>query len=385
MSWARLPLSRGAFYVVFTLSGFSGLIYQSIWTHYLKLFLGHAAYAQTLVLVIFMGGMALGSWLCGRWSGRWRNLLLGYAAVEGIVGLFALLFPSVFVVVMDWFFSIASPAIGNHQGVTLAKWSLAALLILPQSVLLGMSFPLMSAGIIRRFPQGSGKTIATLYFVNSLGGAIGVLASGFVLIKWIGLPGTVMVAGVINLALAATVWHFCRDQRESVPVSATAPRQDATFILPVLLTVAMLTGLSSFAYEIGWIRMLSLVLGSSTHAFELMLSTFIMGLALGALWVSRRIDGFPQPRAALGWIQIAMGLLALATLPLYGQSFGVMQWLVANLPQTDAGYLWFNAASHVIASVIMLPATFCAGMTLPLITHILIKSGAGERSDPRWS
>mgnify|MGYP001600694033 CR=1 FL=1 len=79
--------SRAIFYAVFTLSGFSGLIYQSIWTHYLKLFLGHAAYAQTLVLVIFMGGMALGSWVCGQWSGRWRNLLLGYATVEGAVGL----------------------------------------------------------------------------------------------------------------------------------------------------------------------------------------------------------------------------------------------------------------------------------------------------------
>ena len=46
---------------IFFLSGFCGLIYESIWSHYLKLFLGHAAYAQTLVLAIFMGGMALRS------------------------------------------------------------------------------------------------------------------------------------------------------------------------------------------------------------------------------------------------------------------------------------------------------------------------------------
>jgi predicted membrane-bound spermidine synthase len=48
---------------IFVISGFTGLIYESIWTHYLKLFLGHAAYAQSLVLVIFMGGMALGDYL----------------------------------------------------------------------------------------------------------------------------------------------------------------------------------------------------------------------------------------------------------------------------------------------------------------------------------
>ncbi len=55
--------NRLLFFAVFTVSGFSGLIYESIWSHYLKLFLGHAAYAQTLVLAIFMGGMAIGSWI----------------------------------------------------------------------------------------------------------------------------------------------------------------------------------------------------------------------------------------------------------------------------------------------------------------------------------
>ncbi len=82
--------------LIFTLSGFSGLIYESIWTHYLKLFLGHAAYAQTLVLAIFMGGMALGSWLCSRYSVGWKNLLTGYALVEGAVGFFRHRFPQRF-------------------------------------------------------------------------------------------------------------------------------------------------------------------------------------------------------------------------------------------------------------------------------------------------
>src|SRR5262245_7792195 len=76
--------------VVFGFSGFSGLIYESIWTHYLKLFLGHAAYAQTLVLAIFMGGLAIGAWLCSRWSVRWKNLLRGYAITEGVIGICAL-------------------------------------------------------------------------------------------------------------------------------------------------------------------------------------------------------------------------------------------------------------------------------------------------------
>lgn len=80
-------LPRGAFFLLFTISGFAGLIYESIWSHYLKLFLGHAAYAQTLVLALFMGGMAIGSVICSRLSGRWRNLLRGYAIAEAVIGL----------------------------------------------------------------------------------------------------------------------------------------------------------------------------------------------------------------------------------------------------------------------------------------------------------
>src|SRR5262245_41701266 len=95
-------MSRSAFYVLFTVSGFAGLIYESIWTHYLKLFLGHAAYAQSLVLVVFMGGMALGAALCARVSERLANPLLGYAVVEAAVGVLALAFHPLFVSVTDW-------------------------------------------------------------------------------------------------------------------------------------------------------------------------------------------------------------------------------------------------------------------------------------------
>ena len=85
-----LPLSPTAFFVLFAVSGFSGLIYESIWTHYIKLFLGHAAYAQTLVLAIFMGGMAIGAWLASRLSDRSRqprhSAAGGDAAVVAQVG-----------------------------------------------------------------------------------------------------------------------------------------------------------------------------------------------------------------------------------------------------------------------------------------------------------
>src|SRR5437763_6483240 len=96
----RLPV--GIFFALFTVSGFAGLIYESIWTHYLKLLLGHAAYAQTLVLAIFMGGMAVGSWLAARLAPRRRRVLVAYAAVEAIVGAVALVFHEAFVAATGW-------------------------------------------------------------------------------------------------------------------------------------------------------------------------------------------------------------------------------------------------------------------------------------------
>src|SRR5437764_6575098 len=94
--------TRALLFALFAASGFAGLVYESIWTHYLKLFLGHAAYAQTLVLAIFMGGMAIGSWLVSRFTLRIRNLLVGYALAELGIGLLAIVFHPVFRATTGW-------------------------------------------------------------------------------------------------------------------------------------------------------------------------------------------------------------------------------------------------------------------------------------------
>src|SRR6266849_8713204 len=107
---SRIP--RSVFFLLFTVSGFAGLIYESIWSHYLKLFLGHAAYAQTLVLALFMGGMAIGSWLCSRWSEAWRNLLRGYALAEGLIGIAGLAFHPIFVTATEASYASILPSLG---------------------------------------------------------------------------------------------------------------------------------------------------------------------------------------------------------------------------------------------------------------------------------
>src|ERR1700741_110031 len=104
-------MPRGALYVLFTASGFAGLIYESIWTQYLKLFLGHAAYAQSLVLAVFMGGMAAGAAWCARFSPRIASPLRAYALAEAGVGLLALAFHPLFVLLTGWSHDSLLPAL----------------------------------------------------------------------------------------------------------------------------------------------------------------------------------------------------------------------------------------------------------------------------------
>jgi hypothetical protein len=104
-------------FALFTLSGFTGLIYESLWTHYLKLFLGAAAFAQSFVLATFMGGMALGAWLASRWSARAKNLLAAYGWVEVLIGLAALVFHPVYVFLTQASLDRVIPALGSPNAV----------------------------------------------------------------------------------------------------------------------------------------------------------------------------------------------------------------------------------------------------------------------------
>lgn len=391
-----MPVALGrrqlcALYALFLLSGFSGLVYESIWTHYLKLFLGHAAYAQTLVLAIFMGGMAVGAALAARFSAGVTGLLALYGAVEILIGFQGLLFHRVYVAATDMAFSHWLPALEADWQIQSVKWGLSAALILPQSVLLGATFPLMSAAVIRWQRMSTGRVLANLYSTNSLGAAVGVLASGFWLIGLVGLPGTVMAAGIINVLLGVLAVLLAR-RLPVVNVTPNASVMAPISITPVeeknrvqtsmqywLLATALLTGLSSFVYEIIWIRMLGVLLGASTHAFELMLSAFILGLAIGGYAIRQYIDRLSKPVVTLAIIQVVMGLAVVSTLLCYNLYFEWMAWVVQHVAANDSGYWQFMLASHGFALMMMLPATICAGMTLPLVTHSILRAVQDEK------
>ena len=373
----------GLLLLIFVLSGFAGLVYQSIWTRYLGLFLGHAAYAQSLVLALFMGGMAAGAGIVARRGVRWRNLIRGYAIVEAVIGLFGLIFHTVFVTALGLSYEVIMPALGEPWLVNTWKWLLAAGLILPQTVLLGMTFPMMSGGLIRRWPERDGDALGGLYFTNSIGAAIGVLVASFLLLPKFGMPGAMLAAGLLNLVVAGLAWWL--SQGREAPRDAEAPGTnswsgDGGRLLLVVVGATFLSSAASFAYEIIFVRMLSLAVGTTLHAFELMLASFIAGIALGALWIRRRADTTASPLRLVGVLQVLMGLAALLALALYSHAFGWVGFLMDALARTDGGYSLFNLGTAIIAILIMMPTAFFAGTTLPLFTVALLRDGQGEAS-----
>ena len=394
------------YYIIFVASGFAGLIYQSLWARYLKLFLGNAAYAQVLVLAVFLAGLAVGSALAARVSGNLRRPLLVYAIAEVVVAVAAFCFHDVYVAAESWATDFVLPRADAAIAAELFRWSLAALLILPQSILLGATFPLMSAGLARMNPHKSGLIVSYLYFTNSLGASLGVLCSAFVFIPSYGLPGAGFAAGLINAFVALAVWILGKCYNDTAaPVPALDSllnrhsRVGGNLNNPevrgdsrlrgndgerewgnarLILLVAAVTGAASFVYEIVWIRMISLLVGSSSHSFEVMISVFILGLAIGGWIVRKRAQSGANPLALLAKVQFVMGALALASLFVYPHLFGAVEWFAANMPRSPTGTFGYNLYllfSYGLSGLMMLPATICAGMTLPLLTKSLMRGG----------
>lgn len=375
---------------LFVLSGFSGLIYQAIWSHYLGLTLGHAAYAQTLVLSIFMGGMAIGAAIASRYTLQIRHLILAYAIIELLIGLAGLVFHPGFL----WYTQISQesvlPALSSGASASLYQWLSATGLILPQCILLGATFPLLSAGYLRFTPADDARVLGGLYFSNSIGAAVGALVATFVLLPAIGMPGAMATAGWVNMIVALgaiVIWRLTLDEpAEQIASEAdsggneTAAPLASVTLFRLIIASTFLSGAFSFVYEIGWIRLLNQALGTTLHSFELMLAAFIAGLAFGGLWIRNRAGRIQNAIRYAALAQILMGVAALLSVIVFAHSFSWVGWMLEAFQRNDQGYDLFILGSAVISLLVMFPAAFFAGMTLPLFTMSLLRGHHGERS-----
>ncbi|TFH65398.1 MAG: spermidine synthase, partial [Candidatus Zixiibacteriota bacterium] len=284
-------------YTLFLLSGVSGLIYQIVWTRMLVLVFGNTMLATSTVLSAFMGGLAAGSYTLGRYiDHRPRPLIRVYALLEAGIGIFALLFPLVLQAVTPIYTGLYSAVEGNIILLNLVRFGVCFAIILVPTFLMGGTLPVL----IKRFSAAGnriGHETGFLYGLNTVGAVLGTIASGYFLLRVLGMQYTTWVGVFINLLVAGAAWMLWMARLE---VSATATEEkletSATGTSPptyrsietrmVLIGIG-LSGFCALAYEVFWTRMLNLFLNNNIYSFTAILGTFLVGIAVGSLIYAR--------------------------------------------------------------------------------------------------
>lgn len=364
---------------LFFLSGAVGLVYEVVWGKYLGAILGHTGVAHAVVLATFMGGLALGNALLGGVADRVKNQLYLYAWLELGVGLLAALSPMSMGLLAKAYVALAT-SLGLGGGALLtAKIAVAALALLPPTLLMGGTLPALS-----RFITSSMATmqasIARLYFLNSFGAVAGSLVAGYVWIPAYGLDRALFLGAGINVLVGLAALGLSKRLAAMAPAEPAdeAAQPDAPVygqgqVRAILVAVAV-SGFVSLAFEVAWIRLLSLVLGSSTYSFSLMLAAFVGGIANGSWLIHRGKVPGRDPYRQFAWAQWGIALSVLATLPFYEQLPAAMIALREGLPRTDTGFYLYQVVQLASCFVLMLAPATCIGMTLPLASRVVTRA-----------
>jgi predicted membrane-bound spermidine synthase len=386
----RPPDNRSVFiYLVFFATGAAALAYEIVWTRWLELLLGTTTHAATAVLAAFMGGLALGGLLFGRLADRVGQRLALYGWLEIAIGLYALAFPALLSGATGVYLAIARSVGANPLTTFWLRFGLALVLVLIPTTFMGGTLPILVRHFASRHRVGRG--VAWLYFLNSAGAAIGCALAGFVTIGHFGLTFTSTVAALVSVTagLVALALRRHSKREDDGETDDAAPAKVMPLIpagvagsLPTVRRVAVaavVAGAAAMAYEIGWFRLLSLVLGSSSDAFTLMLATFIGGLAIGSLWAAPRIDRWADPAGSLARIQLIIGMLGLLTL----SASALLPHLSIRLRAAALGsYPTYQAMQLGICALLMILPTFLMGVSFPLMARVVTLTDRRSAATP---
>jgi spermidine synthase len=308
------------------------LIDEVVWVRLLKMTLGNTVYASSIVVSMFMAGLALGALVMSRYADRVGKKLRLYAVLEVLVTISALLMPWSLRLAdgaYHWFFVKYQP---SPTGLLFVQGIVSAFLLLVPTMLMGSTLPLLGR-YVTTLEQRVGHFVGKLYALNTLGAALGCFLAGFVFIRMVGVMGTLYIAAGINLFVAFGGWMLSRShesagrqvkkqtkaqQPVAVPEEVRASRQ---YILAVGF---FLSGLISIGYEIIWMRSIVVPLGGFTYVFSAVLTVYLVGNVVGA-WIgsllSRRLR---NPAVAFGLSLTCLGVFGIFYIPWFRMWFSFL-------------------------------------------------------------
>ena len=362
---AKTPALLPVLLLLFGASGCAALIYEVVWYQQLQLSIGATSVSLGILLATFMGGLCIGSMWLPRVTLKQHPLLV-YAALEAGIGLCALVVHGLLPVLNQVYFAGAEHGLGGM----LSRGLLAAVVMLPATILMGASLP-----AIVRWIEATPVGVAWwgfLYGGNTLGAVLGCLIAGFYLLRVYDMAITTYVAVAINLVVAAVSVIL---SKVTPPVSGSTPVAEGTSEAggaarwPVYLTIA-LSGATALGAEVVWTRLLGMLLLATVYVFSIILAVFLAGLAIGTAAGSALLKKI-RPQSALGWCQIliALGMAWTAYSIVHTLPF----WTDDVLLTKDPWHMYQLDLKRCIWAI--LPATLFWGASFPLACAAIARTG----------
>lgn len=359
----------------------------------LVLALGVTAEATSCILAVFLGGLALGAYLGGRIADRFPGqALLLYGLAEILVAVSGLLVTAVAPSLPEFVASIAIK-ISHSQIETIAmRLAVCSVLLLIPTIFMGSSLPFLTRYFVKRGLYAK-NFFSKLYGINTLGGAVGSFLTCYVGMPMLGLFGTVCLAAGLNLvvgicasicsflnfsgSVVASEEHLSKQEESSSADTSPVTHADSqrSISLPLLITLSGLCGYTAIAYEILWTRMLRFSTTSTTYAFSALLTTFLLGLALGSfvyhkLLLNKFKSGHKEELKWFAHLQFITSIFCAASLLCLPASF-LLRTTVPQLLGSFIPWQYHHSLQLYITAFLfmLLPATLI-GISFPLTTSL---------------
>ena len=360
----------------FFVSGFVGLVYEICWIRKASLAFGSTTLAVSTVVAVFFGGLALGSYIFGRYSQKTLRPLKLYALLEISLGVIVLLNPALF----SWaenLYGLFYPSIMHSFAfLSFIRFILMVSLILLPTILMGATLPLFCRQYVVNESRIS-LSVGLLYGLNTLGAAIGCIVCGFYLIPHIGLNKTIWLGGVLNILIGLTIRRMQitatsshRTDAESkirrgknVSSSMPPPSIYVHSTARDVFTVSALFFFSGFAAlgsEILWIRYLSLIIHNTVYTYTLTLTITLTGIVLGSILISSFADRTYRRALIFGAVHVLTGISVLIVLMLPAE-----WWKGVIDTQDFSTHLW------IFMLVLLFPAIL-SGISFPLAIRMVV-------------
>jgi len=263
---------------VFFLSGFASLLYQVIWQRLLTLYYGVGTVSISLIVSVYMLGLGLGALAGGFLAERVQNKIKMYATIEILIGCFGLV--SLFLLDL-----LGRTTAGSSYIVSFIY--ICLFLCIP-TLLMGATLPLLIK-IFNRLVQNFMFSVSRLYFLNTLGAALGAICCSYLVISFFGLDFGVYMAAGLNFFLAGIIIYSGKMYKHRTPQNIIISSKvfSPSRLGKFAYLLVFITGFLAIGYELVWFRVVGVLVKASPYVFSTVLAVYLSGIALGSYYIDK--------------------------------------------------------------------------------------------------